>query len=77
MLPQPAEDDSSAVVESAWFPLMPPAMAGEERRAAGRVTDSSAANVAPSETDGFAGGGCAQDEGGHEGSEGRWDTMEG
>ncbi|CAM9499386.1 unnamed protein product, partial [Scytosiphon promiscuus] len=35
LLPADEEDEQSAVVESAWFPLMPPAMAGETRPAAG------------------------------------------
>lgn len=83
----PAEDeDESAVVESAWFPLMPPAMAGEARQpeplAASQqrqvVTDGTGTVVGPCETDTNCSAGRAPGgEGVRQGSERCWDTMEG
>lgn len=81
------EEDESAVVESAWFPLMPPAMAGEARQpqplaaSQQRVTDGTGTgrNVGPCGTDAdcAARGRAPGEEGGRQGSERCWDTMEG
>lgn len=84
----PAEEvDESAVVERAWFPLMPPAMAGEARQSSQplalsqhrRVTDGTGEGfVDPCETAADCAAVIAPgEESGQQGSERRWASMEG